>query len=172
MLHNITFETYELHLDLQSDWKSISNYTTGQLALKPSALADLMIKMPFEQMRFHCFKKSVGRRFHIVTNRNASGNGVIRFLTAKTDDFPNSCGSYVSLIDDNSELSSGCAQWKWKKALWGGNTTGVNQRLINHVAFISGRHHWNTIQGRWECDDYTSNNTTHSPGDYWHIFVR
>ena len=29
---------------------------TGQLALKPSALADLMIKMPFEQMRFHCFK--------------------------------------------------------------------------------------------------------------------
>ena len=171
LVHNITLQTSQpFQIDLQTNWKSISNYATGKLALTGSALGDLMIKMPFEQMRFYCFKKMPGRIFHIATNANKSGNDVIRYFTAQTDVFPESCGSYVPLIDDNSQLSPNCAKWKWNSARWGEQGVGQNHRLINHLAFISGQYHWNTLgTHRWECDD---NENNVSAGDYWKIFVR
>ena len=90
-MHNITLQTSQpFQIDLQTNWKSISNYATGKLALTGSALGDLMIKMPFEQIRFYCFKKIPGRIFHIATNK--SGNDVIRYFTAQTYVSPDRAG--------------------------------------------------------------------------------
>ena len=122
--------------------------------------------MPFEQMRFRCFKKTVGRKFHIVTNRDNSGNDVIKYFTAQTGKFPKSCGSYFPLVDDNSQLSHNCSKWRREEGLW-----SHHNAIRDHVAYIYGIHHWNILGlSRWECDDNPKMNF--SPGDYWQIFVR
>ena len=101
---------------LENNWQAISNYTTGQIALTASALGDLKKKIPFNQLRFHCFKKIPGRTFHVVTMKNTLGDDVVKYFTAQTDSFPKSCGSFYSLPDDNSMLSKSC--WRWKDGYW------------------------------------------------------
>ena len=124
------------------------------------------------QMRFRCFKKTVGRKFHIVTNRDKSGNEVIKYFTTQTGKFSKSCGSYIPLVDDNSQLSHNCSKWRKGEGLWSHHNANRDQRrLINHVAYIYGIRHWNILGlSRWECDDNANKNF--SPGDYWQIFVR
>ena len=81
-----------------------------------------------------------------------------RYFTAQTDEFQESCGTYLSLIDDNSQLSPNCAKWKRQSARWSQKCVKGNQRLINHVAFIEGHYHWYTLgTHRWGCDDRASN---------------
>ncbi|CAB3988689.1 Hypothetical predicted protein [Paramuricea clavata] len=160
---------------LENNWQAISNYTTGQIALTASALGDLKKKMPFNQLRFHCFKKIPGRTFHVVTVKNTLGDDVVKYFTAQTDSFPKSCGSFYSLPDDNSMLSKSCRQWK------DGNWSAVQPvlpdekfRLVSHVAYVQSKYHWISMPPRWECDDYYPRylDIVLPSGDYWKLFVR
>ena len=42
----------------------------------------------------------------MVTAANSSGNAVVQYFSGRTDVEPVSCGSYVRMEDDNSELAS------------------------------------------------------------------
>ncbi len=172
-MYNLVLQTSKpFSFALKKDWKSISNWTTGNIALTAGALGDLMKKVPFKQMRFHCFKKNPGRTFHVATKTNMYGDNVVKYFTARADSFPQSCASFNALSDDNSELSPNCSKWK-KSNKWSRDNRNGNTRLTDHTAYIPGKHHWN-IQGlsRWECDDYALKLSPYSPGDFWKIFVR
>jgi hypothetical protein len=67
-----------------------------------------MKKIPFNQLRFHCFKKIPGRTFHVATKNNDLGDNVVKFFTAQIDKLPKSCGSFYPLPEDNSMLSRNC----------------------------------------------------------------
>lgn len=170
-MYNLVLQTSNtFSFALEKNWKSISNYTTGKIVLTADALGDLMRKMPFQQVRFHCFKKNPGRTFHVVTNKNTLGRNVVKYFTAQTDVVPKSCHSFHPMFDDNSELSPNCSKWKKGSANWSRANDRRDTRLIDHIAYIYGTSHW-YIQGlkRWECDDNARN---FSPGDFWKIFVR
>ena len=111
LVYNLVLQTSNtFSFALEKNWKSISNYTTGKIVLTADALGDLMRKMPFQQLRFHCFKKNPGRTFHVVTNKNTLGRNVVKYFTAQTDVVPKSCHSFHPVFDDNSELSPNCSQ--------------------------------------------------------------
>lgn len=160
---------------LENNWQAISNYTTGQIALTASALGDLKKKIPFNQLRFHCFKKIPGRTFHVVTMKNTRGDDVVKYFTAQTDSFPKSCGSFYSLPDDNSMLSKSC--WRWKDGYWSAVQPVLPDekfRLVDHVAYVQSKYHWISMPPRWECDDYYPRypDIVLPSGGYWKVFVR
>ena len=45
---------------------------------------------------FHCHKKQ-GRKFHMVTASNSSGEPVVQYFGGQTDEQPDACGSFVRL---------------------------------------------------------------------------
>jgi hypothetical protein len=133
--------------------------------------------MSFKQLRFFCRKKIPGRSFDIATEKNNLGHHVVQYFTAQTNTFPKSCGSYYRLSDDNSILASQCSQWgyqsKYFVGKWHHAGFASNNRLFNHLAFVRSKAHWVVANGRWECDDYSSNNGyAISAGDFWKIYVR
>ena len=87
---------------------------------------------------------------------------------------PDSCGSYIKLWDDNSNLANQCANWGWDNngqhhvGKWG---HGNEHELYDHPAFIGSAHHW-IIFTRWECDDYKPSTYSPPPETFWKIFVR
>ena len=158
------------------NYRQIQEYKQNKLVLAPRELHTLRTKLFFTQLRFFCHKKIPGRTFDIATTTNNSGEQVIEYFTAQTNDRPKSCGSYYSLSDDNSTLAGKCAQWGGESAQWGpiplsGSNSNKN-RLMDHAAFVESQVHWLVYQpdNRWECDDYSGE--TVSSGDFWKIFVR
>ena len=94
---------------------------------------------------------------------------------------PASCGSYLRMNDDNSNLSGACDRWGREGGIfyvgrWGNeyvshrNTRHPENRLFDHTAFVGYLYHWLLRFGdRWECDDYE---VGVSSGDFWKVFVR
>ena len=164
---------------LTKNYRQIKEYKTNKLALSTDGLHTLRTKMSFEQLRFFCHKKIPGRTFDIATTTNSSGNQVVQYFTAQTNDLPESCGSYYRLSDDNSTLAGQCARWGYQSkkefvGKWHSDESSDN-RLLDHAAFVHGEIHWlvQKSNGRWECDDFNGNaGYTVSSGDFWKIFVR
>ena len=181
LITNLVLEQSEgLDWSLTKKYRQIKEYKTNKLALSTDGLHTLGTKMSFEQLRFFCHKKIPGRTFDIATTTNSSGNQVVQYFTAQTNDLPESCGSYYRLSDDNSTLAGQCARWGYQSkkefvGKWHSDLSSEN-RLLDHAAFVNGEAHWNVEQsnGRWECDDFAINNEgyTVSSGDFWKIFVR
>ena len=155
------------------NYREIEKYKTNKLVLSTYGLRTLREKLSFTQLRFFCHKKITGRIFDIATTTNSSGENVIKYFTAQTDDRPQSCGSYYPLSDDNSTLAGQCTQWGVESGQWGPETRSDRTNiLMDHVAFVVSKALWvvHTGHKRWECDDF--NKETVSSGDFWKIFVR
>lgn len=61
-------------------------------------------------MRFHCSKEQ-GRTFHVITAANSTGEAVVQYFSGQSDTLPASCGSFIMMEDDNSELAKKCSKW-------------------------------------------------------------
>ena len=142
-------------------------------------MKELRTHLPYTQLRFHCSKQK-GRTFHVTTAVNSTGNAVVQFFSGQTDALPDSCGSFVRMADDNSNLASECQDWgfengvakvgKWSaRGLMGVSVSG-EQSLYDHACFVPGARHWLIGQySRIECDDFE---LELSSGDFWKVFVR
>ena len=174
MMNVITGSSHYNQLSVMTSYRGISDYHSNKMVITTSALKELYGDLHFQQIRFHCRKHGVGRTFHVVTSANSSGNAVVQYFSGLTDAFPDSCGSYVTTKDDDSELSKRCSEWnhgksgKWSRS--DGRWNSTVQRLYNHAAWISGQHHWDLVmRNPFECDDMGS---SLSSGDFWKVFVR
>jgi len=162
-------------LPVKTSYRGISN---KQVFLTQSAMKELRKHMHFTQLRFHCKKKG-GRTFHVTTAANSKGGAVVQYFSGQTDVLPTSCGSFVTMNDDNSKLARACSKWGYEKGSYGvgkwghgvlSHWGGDQDRLYDHVAFVGGNYHWLIWEGnRWECDDGW---VGVSPGDFWKVFVR
>ena len=160
-----------------SDWpaeqtyRGLINYQNNQMGISRKALNDLRTHLPFTQLRFHCGKQK-GRTFHVITASNSTGEAVLQYFSGQTALFPDSCGSFVPMEDDNSILTAQCDKWghdngKLYVGKWG---TTLNRVLYDHACFVGFTAHWIVgVGGRWECDDY---NKGVSLNDFWRIYVR
>ena len=156
-----------------SDWKIIEHKSNKGL-ITISALKEIRSHYRFTQLRFHCSKK-LGRTFHVATVANDTGEAVIQYFTNMTDVFPESCGSFQRMRDDNSTLSVSCGEWGFNQTAhvgkWGHVLRLGRYRLHNTPAFINGKGRWSINSGHSLCDD-KDNETALSPGDFWKIYVR
>ena len=86
---------------------------------------------------------------------------------------PDSCGSYIKLWDDNSNLANLCADWGYENGNYDVGKWGHEgmRELYDHPAFTESAYHWVTFT-RWECDDFKQ--SPHLPPNetFWKIFVR
>ncbi|XP_067039620.1 fibrinogen C domain-containing protein 1-B-like [Acropora muricata] len=174
VMNVITGSSHYNQLSVMTSYRGISDYHSNKMVITTSALKELYGDLHFQQIRFHCRKHGVGRTFHVVTSANSSGNAVVQYFSGLTDAFPDSCGSYVTMKDDDSELSKRCSEWnhgksgKWSRSVGRWNSTV--QRLYNHAAWVSGHHHWDLVmRNPFECDDMGA---SLSSGDFWKVFVR
>ena len=169
-----------MDFSLTGDYRQIKEYKTNKLALSTDGLRTLGTKLSFKQLRFFCHKKIPGRTFDVATTTNSSGDHVVQYFTAQTNNLPDSCGSYYPLSDDNSTLADQCARWgdqhqNFFIGKWGYEGTLTANRLLDHAACVVAEANWLVYQpdGRWECDDWIFKaGYTVSSGDFWKIFVR
>ena len=82
-------------------------------------MRELRTYLNFTQIRFHCKKEAVGRTFHIATALNSTGEAAVQYFSNQSDDMPASCGSYLRMNDDNSNLTRACHRWgeRWRYLL-------------------------------------------------------
>ena len=162
-------------LSVETSYRGISNYHNNKTFLKKSAMNELRTHLPFTQLRFHCSKQHHGRTFHVTTVANSTGEAVVQYFSGQTDVFPDACGSFVRMKNDDSLLAGVCDKWGDEHGSpfvgkWG--MEGIDEdRLYNHPAYAAGFYHWLVTPGgsRWECDDLE---VGLSSGDFWKVFVR
>ena len=177
MMNVITGSPHSNQLSVVTSYRGISDYHSNKMVIATSAMKELYEDLNFQQIRFHCRKKSVGRTFHVVTAAKSSGNAVVQYFSGLTDDLPESCGSYVRMEGDNSKLARQCKKWGSKDLprKWSNNRVKRNKagkRLYDHTAYVFYKYHWNfNMQNNrpFECDDL---NKRQSSGDFWKVFVR
>ena len=135
-------------------------------------MTELRTHLSFTQLRFHC--RQQGRRFHVTTVANSTGEAVVQYFSGQTDVQPNACGSFVRMENDNSRLAGVCHLWgcngtSYYVGKWG--HVGDQDRLYSHAAFVGHSYYWLLTPGgsRWECDDF---HVEVSSGDFWKVFVR
>ncbi|KAL9987324.1 hypothetical protein ACROYT_G001609 [Oculina patagonica] len=148
----------------------LPNYNTNKQYLLQNGFNQLKRDMGFTQIRFYCFKKTPGRVFHIMTNKDTKGANVIKFFT-ESDTMPPACGSFTRLPDDNSFLAMNCDKWGYPSdGRWGHSDYKTNRRLFSRpVVWTDQRLFRMSGNGNYECDD---NGENVSLGDTWMVFVR
>ena len=174
MMNVITGSSHYNQLSVVTSFRGISDYHSNKMVISTSAMKELYGDLNFQQIRFHCRKHSVGRTFHVLTAANSSGNAVVQYFSGLTNVEPVSCGSYVRMEDDNSELARRCSEWNHgKSGKWSRTDKDWNydvQRLYNHAAWIVALYHWDLVVRKpFECDDIRK---PQSSGDFWRVFVR
>ncbi|EDO40613.1 predicted protein [Nematostella vectensis] len=155
-----------------ADYRYISTEKLGTVLVKSLAVQKLKSFIGFTQLRWRCRKQSVGRTIDIMTANNSSGARVlVHFLDGVT--FPDACGSFVRLPEDDSILTRNCAKWGSNGTLpegeWGKNGLGGPLRLYNYPFFWSGNFTFSCINSFWYCDDAGSDQNAN---DFWELYVR
>ena len=165
-----------------SDYRMISEQVENRI-VNNDGLVKLKQDMGFDQLRFYCHKKSVGRTFHIMTNNDTLGRNAVRSMIETFKPRAQSCGSFTVLPGDTSVLSKNCAKWGYMNgfsaSVWGSNYPGRKgkDRLYSKSAF------WNSSDKsktyfieylpppthKYNCDDSSS---TVAAGDTFEIYVR
>ena len=165
---------------IEPTYRGISNYNNKRMGISRTALHELRKHLPFTQLRFHCSKQHAST-FHVITATNSTGEAVVQYFSGETDVKPSSCGSFVRMEDDNSQLAKQCANWgyndstdEFRVGKWGGIPffgLRSDEMMYDHAVFISFESHWmvGKAGGRWECDDFQPNQIAK---DFWRIFVR
>lgn len=167
----LSSSTHPSRLPVKNSYRGISS---KQVFLTTTAMKELRKVLPFTQIRFLCKKKRPGRTFHITTAANSKGEAVVQYFSGATDAFPASCGSFVTMNNDNSRLARLCHKWGYEKgsyyvAKWGHDGIDRESRLYNLVAFVRASYHWMNGGVSCECDDHSR---SVSPGDFWKVYVR
>ena len=145
-----------------------------------NGLTKLKQDMGFDQLRFYCHQKSVGRTFHIITNNNTQGRDVVRSMVVRFLPQVKACDSFTALPDDNSVLSRSCDKWGYKNGreadVWGTNYAGFQgkDRLYYKSAFWSKGKKKGYLsvfipRPSYRCD---SDSPLLSQGDTFEIYVR
>ena len=122
------------------------------------------------QLRFYCYKKSVGRTIDIATTKDAKGRAVINFLFNNTIIYPQpeSCGSYYRLPGDTSRLTLDCNNFKEGK--WG---VTMHNQWFQRPMEADGHNYViaYALSGdyRWSCDDPVLNS---DKDGHWMVYVR
>ncbi|XP_022807358.1 uncharacterized protein LOC111344400 [Stylophora pistillata] len=147
----------------------IQDYNNSKMFLSDTAMTELRKRLSFTQLRFHC-SKQLGRTFHVTTVANSSGEAVVKYFSAQTNERPSSCNSFQRVEGDNSSLSVACHEWGTKHDGRWGHEDGSN-RPVNHLAYVSHTYHWHIDQQDWLCDDKRNENNL-SRGDFWKIYAR
>ena len=151
----------------------LPNYNSNNKFQLRSGFYQLRNDMGFTQIRLYCFKKILDRVFHIMTNKNAEGEKVVKFFTNSTSsDRPKACGSFIPLPDDNSILAVNCQKWDYEnKDNWGRVGYLNNQRLYQRSILWLSAERFYKCYGRLphKCDD---DDSPMSLRDTWQIFVR
>ncbi|XP_044163035.1 uncharacterized protein LOC114964703 [Acropora millepora] len=155
-----------------SDWTKINKLKSRNGLITINALKGLRRHLRFTQLRFHCSKK-LGRTFHVATVANDTGEAVIQYFTNLTDVFPESCGSFERMSDDDSTLSVSCGGWGFNQTAhvgkWGHVKRRGESKLNRSPAFIEGKGQWHINPNHSSCDD---KDDAVSPDDFWKIYVR
>ncbi|XP_044168659.1 uncharacterized protein LOC122947276 [Acropora millepora] len=175
VMNVITGSSHSNQLSVVTSYRGISDYHSNKMVTTTSAMKELYGDLNFQQIRFHCRKHSVGRTFHVVTAANSSGNAVVHYFSGLTNVQPVSCGSYVRMEDDNSELARRCSEWNHgQSGKWSRSDRNWNydvQRLYNHAAWIKDKYHWDLVDRKpFECDDFLAPPNAYA--GYWKVFVR
>ena len=162
------------------DYRGISEQTENRF-VDADGLTKLKQDMGFDQLRFYCKKKSVGRTVHIMTMNNTLGRDAVRSMIVVFKPRAKACNSFTALYDDTSILSRKCVKWGYSRDtfevdLWGSDWSGIDMkmRLYHRSAF------WNfgnstgyfivfIPKPSYRCDD--SSNVV-SKGDTFEIYVR
>ena len=143
-----------------------------------NCLTKLKQDMGFDQLRFYCRKKSVGRTFHIMTKNNTLGHNVVRSMIEKFFPQAQACYSYTIMPDDTSILSRNCLKWGYKNRFrvnrWGSNNRKLfgQKRLFarSALAEINKKKHFISYSPtQYYCDDFSS---SVSAGDKFELYVR
>ena len=145
---------------ITSDYSEISNYTINHQIVPTGVYRTLKEDMGFDQLRFYCFKKTVGRVFHIKTALNQLGEAVVQHFTVDSvneENKPKACGSFKVYEDDTSVLSQDCSRWGqtsegFRQDKWGGLNANGQRRMFTKLVFTEGSH---CVQmgGFYSCDD-------------------
>ena len=155
----------------ESTYRGISNYNNNRMGITKSAMNQLRAHAQFNQIRFHCSKKS-GTTFHVKTTLDNKGEAVVQYFSGQTDILPGSCNSFTRMEGDTSRLAAQCDRWGNDDGhyvgKWGHWTKTGDLRMYDHAAFVAHQYHW-IATSRWECDDSNSEVTS---GDFWKIYVR
>ena len=155
---------------VETSYRGISG---DQMVLTKDAMNELRKHLSFTQLRFHCSKLQ-GRTFHVTTVANRTGEAVVQYFSGQTNVQPVSCGSFVSMRNDNSGLTGNCEKWGRENGVYFVGKWGHERdqdRLYTYPAFVKAVNNWFMENGgsRWECDDYLTGLST---GDFWKVFVR
>ena len=146
----------------------LANYSSNNRLLKIDGFNQLKEDMGFTQIRFYCFKKAVGRVFHIMTNNDAKGADVVKYFTT-SDTMPAACDSFTRLPGDNSTLAVNCDKWGHPDSnKWGHSAYVMKVRIYERpIAWPSTKIYKSNRSYR--CDD---NENNLSLLDTWQLFVR
>ncbi|XP_048577192.1 uncharacterized protein LOC116617399 isoform X3 [Nematostella vectensis] len=162
------------------NYRTISDIQNIAYLLEAPGMLSLKRDMGFDQMRFYCYKGSVGRVVHIMTKREGLGFDVIRYLIENPVPHPPACNSFTRLSDDTSVLSRRCAEWgnlcngATNCDQWGNTAFDGPWRTAHRQAYFTNRATGEThtigfsVQHLF-CDD---NSNSVGVGDKFMIFVR
>ena len=156
-------------------YRGISNYQNNLMGISTSAMRQLRSHLNFSQLRFHCSKEN-GRTFHVITVNNSAGEAVVKYFSGQSSVLPASCGSFITMKDDNSYLAQQCHRWgndgSHYVGKWGHFNKNEEQRMYDHSAFVAHRYHWVAYNKLWLCDESGGNVFAISSEDFWKIYVR
>ena len=157
-------------VQFNNSYKTIlPKYNYNKHFLLRNGLNQLKQDMGFTQIRFYCLKKTTGRVFHIMTNKDAKGAKVVNFFNT-SDTMPAACNSFTRLADDTSLLAKNCDKWGYPtKDRWGHQSNLDDYRLFTRPLTWANTRFYKLRGSVLQCDD-TSN--VMSLGDIWQIFVR
>ena len=136
-----------------------NNIGNEKVLLDIPTVQQLQIITQFKQLRFECYKPSIGRRIDIATKDNAKGLAVLHYFLFHNISKAGACGSYKRLPNDNSLSTTDCLSWYEK--LWGHTGDDYSRQMYEQLFFTWGYYHFmlgseNHAGNRWECDDYTN----------------
>ena len=160
----------------ETSYRGISNYQNNLMGISTSAMRQLRSHLNFTQLRFHCSKET-GRTFHVITVNNSTGEAVVQYFSGQSSVLPASCGSFITMKDDNSYLAKQCHRWgndgsRHHVGKWGHFNKNEEQRMYDHSAFVAHRYHWVVYNNVWLCDESKGNVFATSTEDFWKIYVR
>lgn len=72
---------------------------------------DFRVDMNFEQMRFYCYKKILGKVFYVVIKINFLGEVVVQYFIGKIIILFQVCDLFLMFLDDNLMFFFKCVEW-------------------------------------------------------------
>ncbi|XP_066936198.1 uncharacterized protein [Clytia hemisphaerica] len=152
--YSITQNNFSNPLPLPvGDIESLDQVSTGNFILNSTHLPVLEGWSPIKEVRFFCYKPSVGETMDFVTSQTLLGINFKNYLIGKfayTSSWLNNAQAptaFQKLPDDDSS---------WLMEIYNLGIPNVKKdtRLWNHIAWLSGLKHYGLYRDRRECGDY------------------